>query len=212
MFMCTAIYYLIPSILVSFFFFLIKHNKNACYIPKSEHKKTKGVYSHIYQVYVYIYYRVWYIFYSPWDNLYKQASKFAQLQWSNQKIKKKVRGSYGAFPASMLYFWMTIKGLLSFDGKTDTETYTWKPCMVEFLSLQPTFPPKTFWLLRSFSCVQIFLVHMDTENRRQWGGSVCVCFLPIHSGDQVRWTYQTGSHRRKVTQDFSSTFFLRCVP
>ena len=33
-------------------------------------------------------------------------------------------------------------------------------------------------------------------------GCVCVCFLPIHSGHQVRWTYQPGSHRRKVTQDF----------
>ena len=42
--------------------------------------------------------------------------------------------------------------------------------------------------------------------------SVCVCFLPIHSGHQVRWTYQPGSHRRKITQDFSSIFFLRCVP
>ena len=31
--------------------------------------------------------------------------------------------------------------------------------------------------------------------------SVCVFFLPIHSGHQVRWTYQPGSHRRKVTQD-----------
>ena len=41
---------------------------------------------------------------------------------------------------------------------------------------------------------------------------VGVCFLPIHSGHQVRWTYQPGSRRRKVTQDFSSTFFLRCVP
>ena len=29
---------------------------------------------------------------------------------------------------------------------------------------------------------------------------VCVCFLPIHSGHQVRWTYQPGSHRRKVTR------------
>ena len=38
-----------------------------------------------------------------------------------------------------------------------------------------------------------------------------VCFLPIHYGHQVRWAYQPGSHRRKVTQDFSSTF-LRCVP
>ena len=42
---------------------------------------------------------------------------------------------------------------------------------------------------------------------------VCVCFLPIHSGHhQVRWTYQPESHGRKVTQDFSPTFFLRCVP
>ena len=31
---------------------------------------------------------------------------------------------------------------------------------------------------------------------------MCVCFLPIHSGHQVRWTYQPGSHRRKVTQHF----------
>ena len=31
---------------------------------------------------------------------------------------------------------------------------------------------------------------------------VCVCFLPIHSGHEVCWTYQPGSHRRKVTQDF----------
>ena len=28
---------------------------------------------------------------------------------------------------------------------------------------------------------------------------VCVCFLAIHSGHQVRWTYQPGSHKRKVT-------------
>ena len=47
------------------------------------------------------------------------------------------------------------------------------------------------------------------DDHRSW---VCVRFLPIHSGHQVRWTYQPGSQRRKVTQDFSSTFFLRCVP
>ena len=39
----------------------------------------------------------------------------------------------------------------------------------------------------------------------------CVCFLPKYSVHQVRWTYQPGSHRRKVTQDFSSTFLLWCV-
>ena len=43
--------------------------------------------------------------------------------------------------------------------------------------------------------------------------SVCVCLFSSHlfwtSG---LWTYQPGSHRRKVTQDFSSTFLLRCLP
>ena len=38
------------------------------------------------------------------------------------------------------------------------------------------------------------------------------CCLPIYSGRQVCWMYQPGSHRRKVIQDFSSTFLLRCVP
>ena len=31
------------------------------------------------------------------------------------------------------------------------------------------------------------------------GGVRVLCFLPIHSGHQVRWTYRPGSHRRKVT-------------
>ena len=38
---------------------------------------------------------------------------------------------------------------------------------------------------------------------------LCVCFLPIHSG--LQWTYQPGSHRKKVTQNFPSTFFLRLL-
>ena len=41
--------------------------------------------------------------------------------------------------------------------------------------------------------------------------SVCVCFLPTHSGHKVRWTYQPGLHRSKVIQEFSSTFLLRCL-
>ena len=50
------------------------------------------------------------------------------------------------------------------------------------------------------------------ESRVKLVRYVCV-FLPIHSGHQVRWTYQPGSHRsNKVTQDFSSIFLLRCVP
>ena len=60
-------------------------------------------------------------------------------------------------------------------------------------------------------CVCVFSSHSFwTSSSLDVCVCVCVCFLPIHSGHQ--WTYQPWSHRRKVTQDFSSTFFLRCVP
>ena len=43
---------------------------------------------------------------------------------------------------------------------------------------------------------------LDDDSAKVKWMCVCVCFLPIYSGHQVRWTYQPGSHRRKVTQDF----------
>ena len=52
------------------------------------------------------------------------------------------------------------------------------------------------------------------QSRSSWSAQACVCvlcFLPIHSGHQVCWMYQPESRRRKVTQDFSSTFFLSAV-
>ena len=36
---------------------------------------------------------------------------------------------------------------------------------------------------------------------------VCVCFLPIHSGHQVRWTYQPGSHRNFYPPSFCRACF-----
>ena len=66
------------------------------------------------------------------------------------------------------------------------------------VSRLPTEPPG-----RPYSCY-IMTIH---TSRLLYITLCCVCFLPIHSGHQVRWTYQPGSHRRKVTQqDFSSTF------
>ena len=44
----------------------------------------------------------------------------------------------------------------------------------------------------------------------QWYLCVCV-FFPIFSGRQVRWMYQPESHRRKVTQNSTSTFLLPCM-
>ena len=37
--------------------------------------------------------------------------------------------------------------------------------------------------------------------------SRCAAYLLDHSGDEGK-----GPHKRKLTQDFSSTLFLRCVP
>ena len=41
--------------------------------------------------------------------------------------------------------------------------------------------------------------HFRVEKYRtttvRFSACVCVCFLPIHSGHQGRWTYQPGSHR-----------------
>ena len=56
--------------------------------------------------------------------------------------------------------------------------------------------------------IQTFLSLVD----RKVEFCVCVWVFSSHSFWISSWTYQPGSHRRKVTQDFSSTFFLRCVP
>ena len=55
----------------------------------------------------------------------------------------------------------------------------------------------------------MILVTKTSDQTRQ---RVCVCFPPIYSWRQVCWMYQPGSHRRKITQDFTSTILLRCMP
>ena len=61
-------------------------------------------------------------------------------------------------------------------------------------------------------CICSLLSHLNVLTFSPLTGGCSEGLLPIHSGHQVRWTYQPGSHRRKVTQDFASTFLLRCVP
>ena len=61
-------------------------------------------------------------------------------------------------------------------------------------------------------CICSLRSHLNVLTFFPLTGGCSEGLLPIHSGHQVRWTYQPGSHRRKVTQDFSSTFLLRCVP
>ena len=53
-------------------------------------------------------------------------------------------------------------------------------------------------------------ISRDQIIRRELEQYVLCVFFPFIL--DIKWTYQPGSHRRKVTQDFSSTFFLRCVP
>ena len=53
----------------------------------------------------------------------------------------------------------------------------------------------------------MILITKISDQTRQ---CVCVCVLSSHlSWTSGLWTYQPGSHWRKVTQDFSSTFLLQ---
>ena len=61
-------------------------------------------------------------------------------------------------------------------------------------------------------CIFSLRFHLNVLTFFPLTGGCSEGLIPIHSGHQVRWTYQPGSHRRKVTQDCSSTFLLRCVP
>ena len=60
-------------------------------------------------------------------------------------------------------------------------------------------------------CCTLPLIAMQGHNTKNSNKTV-VCFLPIYSGRQVRRMYQPGSHRGKVTQDFSSTILLLRMP
>ena len=83
------------------------------------------------------------------------------------------------------------------DGKkTHTNTHTRWAFLFSFFSFSVRKIPFAGIELTS-QRVKGYMVPLSYRGDRQ---CVCVCFLPIHSGHQVRWTYQPGSHRRKVTQ------------
>ena len=99
--------------------------------------------------------------------------------------------------------------LTIFSSRCKFSTLTTRQPMVKFYLLltSPRFP------LRKKEHKSYFGKNRTHDFRT----SRCAGYLLDHSGDecaghQVRWTYRSGSHRRKVTQDFSSTFLLRCVP
>ena len=105
--------------------------------------------------------------------------------------------------------------------------YVWCPCMAINVSVQYNggllpgiiLLPQCYYhrvttrlnAMKRF-CIFSLRSHLNVSTFFPLTGGCSEGLLPIHSGHQVRWTYQPGSHRRKVTQDFSSTFLLRCVP
>ena len=131
---------------------------------------------------------------------------------------------------SVQYDGVFLPGIVQLTLCDDHRGTRMNPGHVEFLGERPLRhnPPPKGVNSRKVRCVFIFYTGTYTkipqnnmgERPTHHTGTVlyitllcCVCFLPFHSGHQVRWTYQPGSYRRKVTQDFSSsTFFLRCVP
>ena len=104
--------------------------------------------------------------------------------------------------------------------------FGWCPCMAINVSLQYNggllpgiiLLPQCYYhrgtrlnAMKRF-CICSLRSHLNVLTFSPLTGGCSEGLFPIHSGHQVRWTYQPGSHRRKVTQDFSSTFLLRCVP
>ena len=93
-----------------------------------------------------------------------------------------------------------------FDGVLFCLCFFLCPCMAINLSVQYNgglLPDIITVGFSQYNVLAFFLPDWGMLRRSIIGAlCVCVCFLPIHSGHQVRWTYQPGSHRRKVTQDF----------
>ena len=77
-------------------------------------------------------------------------------------------------------------------------------------------PPKPFDRSGSLAAFRFFLNSSSINSTVVRNGSTlypvpCTLYPVPCTLYQVRWTYQPGSHRRKVTQDFSSPFLLRSV-
>ena len=90
------------------------------------------------------------------------------------------------------------------------------PVVTKDLPISPRSSPTIFYRDASSALLHLanhrwlkFIYSRSHGFRYETRMCVCVCvfvrFLPIYSGRQVRWMYQPRSHRRKVTQDFSST-------
>ena len=63
---------------------------------------------------------------------------------------------------------------------------------------------RSFYKLQTSAFRSKLLYTTSSKTAVDYSVCVCVCvfFLPIYSGHQVRWTYQPGSNRRKVTGFF----------
>ena len=97
----------------------------------------------------------------------------------------------------------TKRAMVRFRGAREKGAMAFVECLG--FSLEDTMEGLTdFFLL-------LFLPFQQTTSGI--GHRVCFCcLLHVYSGRQFGGMYQPGSHRRNVTQDFSSTFLLRCMP
>ena len=119
-------------------------------------------------------------------------------------------------PCLMMYYIFSVLFLL----------FVWSSCMAINVSIQYNggllpgiiLLPQCYYhrgtrlnTMKRF-CICSLRSHLNVLTFSPLTGGYSEGLFPIHSEHQVRWTYQPGSHRTKVTQDFSSTFLLRCVP
>ena len=82
-----------------------------------------------------------------------------------------------------------------------SQKYTWAfYASVDGLSLGTIKSRRYSFLKSAWRDHTLDVLYKLSQNRHNY--CVCVCFLPIHSGHQVRWTYQ------QVTQEEGHTGFL----
>ena len=80
----------------------------------------------------------------------------------------------------------------------------------------PSHPRRNRNLVHTYVCVVTHIARVWINRVRlqccSWSFDQCLCvFFPFILDVKFVWVYQPESHRRKITQDFSSTFFLRCM-
>ena len=108
----------------------------------------------------------------------------------------KCRGSQGTSTVLWRYTFVLFFSCSSFLLSLKPRPFV-QPCFVLRYSMHAIAPTATRSYLATVLDVSLFLIIDSLDVSLFPSVCVCVCFLPIHSGHQVRWTYQPESSQEE---------------